>query len=76
MPGRSWALRRERNPGDPQAGRRFATVNCAYRVLAHDEEPSEMLFRDQASSSEVPSDEKYSLDNPWGLFLWWREKFF
>ena len=24
----------------------------------------------------VPEDNKYRLDNPWGHFLWWQEKFF
>jgi len=24
----------------------------------------------------VPEDDKYKLDNLWGYFLWWRERFF
>jgi len=64
----------DRNPGDPDAARRFAALRCAYRLLAHGE-PCDMLDAADASPT-TPQDPRYRLDNAWGLFLWWRERFF
>ncbi|KPK66411.1 MAG: hypothetical protein AMK73_00065 [Planctomycetes bacterium SM23_32] len=65
----------DRNPGDPDAGRRFAAINCAYQLLAYGE-PCEMLIEDNPTQYAMSEDDKYRLDNAWGLFLWWRDKFF
>jgi len=65
----------DRNPGDRDAGRRFAAINCAYRLLAYGE-PCEMLIEDNPTQYATSEHDKYRLDNAWGLFLWWRDKFF
>jgi len=65
----------DRNPGDSDAGRRFAAINCAYRLLAYGE-PCEMLFEQEQMQSTTSEHEKYRLDNAWGWFLWWRDRFF
>jgi len=65
----------DKNQDDPDAGRRFALVECAYRLLA-DDKPCLELLEEINSWAGVPQDDKYTLDNPWGHFLWWREKFF
>jgi DnaJ domain len=57
-----------------EANRRFAMINCAYELLAFDE-PCDALLADRDSRSDVPEDNKYRLNNPWGHFCWWREKF-
>jgi hypothetical protein len=65
----------DRNAGDAQAGRRFAAVSCAYRLLAHGE-PCETLL---ATADEVPQDaddDGYNLNSPWGYFLWWKDEYF
>ena len=65
----------DKNLQDPDANRRFALIKCAYELLAEDK-PCRELLKEIDSWPGVPEDDKYKLDNPWGHFLWWREKFF
>jgi len=65
----------DHNRHDPDANRKFALVKCAYQLLAEDK-PCPQLLEEINSWQGVPEDDKYKLDNPWGHFLWWREKFF
>ena len=65
----------DHNQSDPEASRKFLLVKCAYELLASDE-PCDELLAEIDSWAGVAEDEKYNLDNPWGHFLWWREKFF
>jgi len=63
------------NPNDSDAAKRFLLVKCAYELLAKDK-PCEMLLEQIKSWTGVPENDKYKLNNLWGHFLWWREKFF
>jgi len=65
----------DKNLGDPDANKKFTLVKCAYELLAEDK-PCPELLKEIDSWQGVPDDDKYKLDNPWGHFLWWREKFF
>lgn len=65
----------DRNPNDDNAAKRFLLVKCAYKLLTKDE-PCDMLLEEIRTWPGVPEDDKYKLDNLWGHFLWWREKFF
>jgi len=65
----------DHNQGDADATKKFVLVNCAYELLAEDK-PCPQLLEEINSWPGVPEDNKYRLDNPWGHFLWWREKFF
>jgi len=65
----------DKNLDDPDANKKFVLINCAYELLAEDK-PCPELLKEINSWSGVPEDDKYKLDNPWGHFLWWREKFF
>ena len=65
----------DRNPDDPEAERRFLVVNCAYRLLAEGK-PCDTLLDEVKNETSVSLDGKYNLNNAWGLFLWWRDKFF
>ena len=65
----------DHNPNDSDAHKKFLLIKCAYELLAEDK-PSEMLLEEIKSWPGVPEDDKYKLDNLWGHFLWWREKFF
>ena len=58
-----------------EANRRFALIRCAYELLAIDR-PCDELLASTNSWSNVPEDDEYRLDNRWGHFCWWREKFF
>ncbi len=70
----------DRNRDDPQAQQRFILLECAYRLLSGTE-PCEAILRIAAKrlggedAAERPG-EKYDLDNAWGHFLWWRDRFF
>ena len=65
----------DRNKDDPDANKKFALVKCAYELLAEDKPCPELLGEINAWKG-ISEDDKYKLDNPWGHFLWWREKFF
>jgi len=65
----------DKNLDDPEANRKFTIIKCAYQLLAEDK-PCPALLEEINSWGGVPEDDKYKLDNPWGHFLWWREKFF
>lgn len=65
----------DHNPNDSDADKKFTLVNCAYELLAEDK-PCQELLEEIKLWPGVPEDDKYKLDNPWGHFLWWREKFF
>ncbi len=65
----------DHNPNDNNAEKKFVLVKCAYELLTEDK-PCEMLLEEIRSWPCAPEDAKYRLDNPWGHFLWWREKFF
>ena len=65
----------DHNPGDGEARRRFLLAKCAYELLAKDE-PCDFLLEQMEAIRDVPEDERYRLENAWGHFLWWREKFF
>lgn len=65
----------DHNGNTPEANKRFVLVKCAYELLAFDT-PCEEILGQVNSWPGVPEDSKYRLDNPWGHFLWWREKYF
>jgi len=65
----------DHNQNDADATKRFVLVKCAYELLAEDK-PCLQLLEEINTWEGVPEDGKYKLDNPWGHFLWWREKFF
>lgn len=58
-----------------EANRKFALIKGAYELLAFDK-PCDELLANAAAWSNAPEDDKYRLDNRWGHFCWWREKFF
>jgi hypothetical protein len=65
----------DHNGNTPEANKRFILIKCAYELLAFDK-PCEKILEEINSWPGVPEDGKYRLENPWGHFLWWREKFF
>ena len=65
----------DHNPKDPKANKKFILVKCAYELLA-EEKPCQSLLEEIRLWRGIPEKDKYNLDNAWGHFLWWREKFF
>ena len=65
----------DHNQDDAEATKRFVLVKCAYELLAEDK-PCPQLLEQINTWQGVPEDGKYNLANPWGHFLWWRDKFF
>jgi len=64
----------DNNGGSLESHRRFILVNCAYRFLTEGK-GCEKLDAERLPDEEL-TDGKYRLDNPWGHFAWWREKYF
>jgi curved DNA-binding protein CbpA len=62
------------NPGDPASQERFKDALAAYRFLAEGGRDERLLERGGMGCG--PDDSGYNLDNSWGYFLWWRERFF
>jgi len=65
----------DHNQDGADAAKKFVLVKCAYELLAEDK-PCPQLLEEINAWEGVPEDDKYKLDNPWGHFLWWRDKFF
>src|SRR3989339_1060420 len=65
----------DHNGNTPEANKKFILIKCAYELLAF-EKPCEKLMSEINLWPGVPEEDKYKLDNTWGHFLWWREKFF
>lgn len=65
----------DHNGNTPEANKRFALIKCAYELLVFDK-PCDALLVATDSRSNVPEDNKYRLDNHWGHFCWWQDKFF
>jgi curved DNA-binding protein CbpA len=62
------------NPSEPGSQERFKDAVAAYRFLAEGARDERLL--EAAGQQRGPDDSGYNLDNSWGYFLWWREKFF
>jgi len=64
----------DKNPQDEHAKQRFHLICCAYKLL------TEGYVCPELDEAESPAQEftagKYRLDNLWGHFCWWREKYF
>jgi len=65
----------DHNPDDAKMAKKFILVKCSYELLAEGK-PCPELLEEINTWQGVPEDDKYKLDNPWGHFLWWRDKFF
>jgi hypothetical protein len=65
----------DHNGGTAAANRMFTLIKCAYELLAFDR-PCDMLLAQVGAWRKVPEDDTYRLDNSWGHFCWWRERFF
>lgn len=65
----------DHNGNTLEANKRFVMIKCAYELLAFGK-PCTELLQEINRWPGVPEDGKYKLDNPWGHFLWWREKFY
>jgi len=65
----------DHNGNTAQANRMFTLIQCAYELLAFGK-PCDLLLAEMESWRDVPEDDQYRLDNSWGHFCWWREKFF
>ena len=65
----------DHNQGDPEANRKFTLIKCAYELLANDKACDKLLEKIKSWPGAAENG-RYNLDNPWGHFLWWRDKFF
>ena len=60
--------------GEGDASRRFHLVCCAYRFLTEGEACAALDDLEFPPSPYMGG--KYRLDNPWGYWCWWRDKYF
>ncbi len=65
----------DHNQDNAEANQKFTLIRCAYELLGNNK-TCDKLLEEINSWQGATEDEKYNLDNPWGHFLWWREKFF
>ncbi len=62
------------NQGDTSAAARFHLICCAYKFLTEGEACTALDELGRPPTTSV--DGTYRLDNPWGYWCWWREKYF
>ncbi len=60
--------------GDADAVSRFHLVCCAYKFMTERQACAELDALNEPSRPHTNG--KYSLDNPWGYWCWWRENYF
>jgi len=65
----------DHNESSPEANKKFTLIKCAYELLAF-AKPCDEILKEINLWPGVPEEGRYRLDNPWGHFLWWREKYF
>jgi|GEM_PF-262606 len=65
----------DHNDSSSEANKKFTLIKCAYELLAFDK-PCDEIMEEINSWPGVPNDSKYNLDNSWGRFLWWRDRFY
>jgi len=65
----------DHNESSPEANKKFMLIKCAYELLAF-AKPCDKILKEINLWPGVPEEGRYRLDNPWGHFLWWREKYF
>lgn len=62
------------NQGDSSAAARFHLICCAYKFLT---EGKACTALDELGTPPTTfTDGTYQLDNPWGYWCWWCEKYF
>lgn len=65
----------DHNGSSPDANKKFTLIKCAYELAAFNK-PCDEILEEINSWSGIPEDSKYNLDNSWGRFLWWRDRFY
>ena len=63
------------HPDKNSNDKKFVLIKSAYELLVNNNIPSEFMEIVE-NNTDIFKSEKYNLDNKWGHFLWWREKFF
>ncbi|GAG47895.1 unnamed protein product, partial [marine sediment metagenome] len=62
------------NPDDPGTEERFKDALTAYKFLSNGVRDRRLLER--VGPQEGAGDSGYRLDNDWGYYLWWSDRFF
>ena len=62
------------NPQDDEAAARFRLICCAYRFLTEGEACGALDGPERATIPDAQG--RYHLDNPWGYWCWWHDKYF
>ena len=65
----------DHNDSTSEANKKFTLIKCAYELLAFDK-PCDEILEEMDSWPGIPKDGQYRLDNSWGRFLWWRDRFY
>ncbi|AQQ09678.1 Heat shock protein J [Sedimentisphaera cyanobacteriorum] len=65
----------DHNQSSSDSDKQFRLIKCAYDLLAFNKQCSEIFEQIDRPKSDDKNC-KYNLDNSWGRFLWWRDKFY
>ncbi len=66
----------DHNGNTAEANKKFVLIKCAYDLLVSNE-PCQKILEKIDSWAGVPEQEgEYNIQNPWGHFLWWKDRFF
>jgi DnaJ-class molecular chaperone len=65
----------DKKPEDKELEKQFKNIQNAYEFLISDKNRGRIKLEGDMENKAKVKTTKYNLDNEWGYYLWWKDKF-